>query len=53
MVPFKGFYMNAEQHVFDIHAVGGRIGEVFVQGLRSMHSGVPLAYQLNAVSSFS
>ncbi len=44
MVPFKGFYMNAEQHVFDIHAVGGRIGEVFVQGLRSMHSGVLSTY---------
>ncbi len=44
MVPFKGFYINAEQKVFDIHAVGGRIGDVFVQGLRAMHSGVLSTY---------
>ncbi len=44
MVPFKGFYANAEQRVFDVHNVGSRVGDVFVQGLRSLHSGVLSTY---------
>ena len=44
MVPFKGFYMNAEQKVFDVHVVGGRVGDVFVKALKSLHSGVLSTY---------
>lgn len=44
MIPFKGFYMNAEQKVFDVHVVGGRIGDVLVQALRSLHGGVLSTY---------
>jgi NADH:ubiquinone oxidoreductase subunit 5 (subunit L)/multisubunit Na+/H+ antiporter MnhA subunit len=40
----RGAFANAEQRVFDVYEVGGRIGNVFVQGLRSMHSGVLSAY---------
>ncbi len=44
MIPFKGFYMNAEQKVFDVHVVGGRVGDVFVKALKSLHSGVLSTY---------
>jgi formate hydrogenlyase subunit 3/multisubunit Na+/H+ antiporter MnhD subunit len=40
----KGVFANAEQDVFDTYEVGGRIGNVFVQGLRSAHSGVLSTY---------
>jgi uncharacterized membrane protein YhfC len=30
--------------VFDVYEVGGRIGSVFVQGLRAMHNGVLSTY---------
>jgi NADH:ubiquinone oxidoreductase subunit 5 (subunit L)/multisubunit Na+/H+ antiporter MnhA subunit len=36
----KGAFANAEERVFDIYELGGRIGGVFVQGLRSLHNGV-------------
>ena len=37
-------FSNAEQRVFDVYEVGGRIGNVFVQGLRSLHNGVLSTY---------
>jgi len=40
----RGAFANAEQDVFDVYEVGGRIGNVFVQGLRSIHSGVLSTY---------
>jgi hypothetical protein len=30
--------------VFDVYEVGGRIGNVFVQGLRALHNGVLSTY---------
>jgi len=39
-----GLLMNAEARVFDIYEVGGRVGNVFVQGLRSIHNGVLSTY---------
>jgi len=39
-----GLLENAEARVFDIYEVGGRIGDVFVQGLRSIHNGVLSTY---------
>lgn len=40
----RGAFANAEQSVFDVYEVGGRIGNVFVQGLRSVHNGVLSTY---------
>jgi len=40
----KGAFANAEQRVFDVYEVGGRIGNVFVQGFRAMHNGVLSTY---------
>jgi formate hydrogenlyase subunit 3/multisubunit Na+/H+ antiporter MnhD subunit len=45
----RGAFANAEQRVFDVHEVGGRIGSVFVQGLRSIHNGVLSTYLAWAV----
>jgi hypothetical protein len=45
----RGAFANAEQRVFDVYEVGGRIGSVFVQGLRSMHNGVLSTYLAWAV----
>ncbi|MBN1458616.1 MAG: NADH dehydrogenase [Armatimonadetes bacterium] len=45
----KGAFANAEQRVFDVYEVGGRIGNVFVQGLRAMHNGVLSTYLAWAV----
>jgi formate hydrogenlyase subunit 3/multisubunit Na+/H+ antiporter MnhD subunit len=39
-----GLFANAEQRVFDVYEVGGRIGNVFVQGLRYLHNGVLSTY---------
>jgi len=39
-----GLLQNAEAKVFDVYEVGGRIGNVFVQGLRSIHNGVLSTY---------
>jgi formate hydrogenlyase subunit 3/multisubunit Na+/H+ antiporter MnhD subunit len=39
-----GLLANAEAKVFDVYEVGGRIGNVFVQGLRSIHNGVLSSY---------
>ncbi|MBM3308011.1 MAG: hypothetical protein FJY74_06780 [Candidatus Eisenbacteria bacterium] len=39
-----GMLENAEAKVFDVYEVGGRIGNVFVQGLRSIHNGVLSTY---------
>ena len=44
MKGLKGAFANAEQHVFDVYEIGGRIGNVFVQGLRSVHNGVLSTY---------
>jgi formate hydrogenlyase subunit 3/multisubunit Na+/H+ antiporter MnhD subunit len=44
-----GLFANAEQRVFDVYDVGGRIGGVFVQGLRSLHNGVLSTYLAWAV----
>jgi formate hydrogenlyase subunit 3/multisubunit Na+/H+ antiporter MnhD subunit len=40
----RGAFANAEQRVFDPYEVGGRIGNVFVQGLRALHNGVLSTY---------
>jgi formate hydrogenlyase subunit 3/multisubunit Na+/H+ antiporter MnhD subunit len=40
----RGMFENAEQRVFDPYVVGGRIGNVFVQGLRAVHNGVLSTY---------
>ena len=45
----RGIFANAEQRVFDVYEVGGRIGNVFVQGLRSAHNGVLSTYLTWAV----
>jgi len=39
-----GLLENAEARVFDLYEVGGRIGNVFVQGLRGMHNGTLSTY---------
>lgn len=39
-----GILENAEARVFDVYEVGGRVGNVFVQGLRSIHNGVLSTY---------
>jgi len=39
-----GLLENAEARVFDIYEVGGRIGNVFVQGLRGIHNGTLSTY---------
>lgn len=40
----KGAFANAEDRIFDVYEIGGRIGDVFVQGLRSVHNGVLSTY---------
>ncbi len=45
----KGAFANAEQQIFDVYEIGGRIGDVFVQGLRSVHNGVLSTYLAWAV----
>ncbi len=40
----NGLFANAEERVFDVYDVGGRIGNVFVQGLRFLHNGVLSTY---------
>ena len=40
----SGLFANAEQHVFDVYEVGGRIGGVFVNGLKLLHNGVLSTY---------
>jgi formate hydrogenlyase subunit 3/multisubunit Na+/H+ antiporter MnhD subunit len=40
----SALFANAEERVFDVYEVGGRIGNVFVQGLRSLHNGVLSTY---------
>jgi formate hydrogenlyase subunit 3/multisubunit Na+/H+ antiporter MnhD subunit len=44
MKGLSGMFTNAEEHVFDVYEVGGRVGNVFVQGLRSLHNGVLSTY---------
>jgi formate hydrogenlyase subunit 3/multisubunit Na+/H+ antiporter MnhD subunit len=48
-VGLGGFFANAEQRVFDVYEVGGRIGNVFVQGLRFIHNGILSTYLAWAV----
>jgi len=48
-VGLKGFFTNAEQRIFDVYEVGGRIGNVFVQGLRFVHNGILSTYLAWAV----
>ena len=45
----RGMFANAEQRVFDVYEMGGRLGNVFVQGLRSVHNGVLSTYLAWAV----
>ncbi len=45
----RGLFANAEDRVFDVYEVGGRIGNVFVQGLRNLHNGVLSTYLAWAV----
>ncbi len=45
----KGIFANAEQKVFDVYEMGGRFGNVFVQGLRAAHNGVLSTYLTWAV----
>lgn len=45
----NGIFANAEEKVFDVYEVGARIGDVFVQGLRALHSGVLSTYLAWAV----
>jgi len=40
----SGLFANAEQRVFDVYEVGGRIGSGIVQGLRALHNGVLSTY---------
>ena len=40
----SGLFANAEQKVFDVYEVGGRIGNGIVQGLRMLHNGVLSTY---------
>ena len=40
----SGLFANAEQRVFDVYEVGGRIGSVFVNGLKLLHNGVLSTY---------
>ncbi len=45
----KGVFANAEQKIFDVYEMGGRFGNVFVQGLRAAHNGVLSTYLTWAV----
>ena len=45
----RGLYANAEERVLDVYEVGGRIGQVFVNGLRFIHNGVLSTYLAWAV----
>lgn len=45
----RGLYANAEERVLDAYEVGGRIGQVFVNGLRFMHNGILSTYLAWAV----
>jgi formate hydrogenlyase subunit 3/multisubunit Na+/H+ antiporter MnhD subunit len=45
----RGIFANAEEGVFDVYEVGGRIGNVFVKGLRSVPNGVLSTYLAWAV----
>jgi NADH:ubiquinone oxidoreductase subunit 5 (subunit L)/multisubunit Na+/H+ antiporter MnhA subunit len=40
----SALFANAEERVFDVYEVGGRVGNVFVQGLRWLHNGVLSTY---------
>jgi hypothetical protein len=40
----SGLFANAEQRVFDVYEIGGRIGSVFVDGLKLLHNGVLSTY---------
>ncbi len=40
----SGLFANAEQRVFDVYEIGGRMGNVVVQGLRALHDGVLSTY---------
>ncbi len=42
-------FANAEQRIFDVYEMGGRFGNVFVQGLRAAHNGVLSTYLTWAV----
>jgi len=44
-----GMFKNAEEKVFDVYEVGGRVGNVFVQGLKSLHNGILSTYLAWAV----
>jgi len=44
-----GIFRNAEERVFDVYEVGGRIGNVFVQGLKALHNGILSTYLAWAV----
>ncbi len=45
----KGMFANAEQGIFDVYEMGGRLGNVLVQSLRSAHNGVLSTYLTWAV----
>jgi hypothetical protein len=45
----SGLFANAEQRIFDVYEVGGRVGNVVVQGLRAVHDGVLSTYLAWAV----
>jgi NADH:ubiquinone oxidoreductase subunit 5 (subunit L)/multisubunit Na+/H+ antiporter MnhA subunit len=40
----SGLFANAEQRVFDVYELGGRIGNGIVQGVRMLHNGVLSTY---------
>ncbi|MBD3349523.1 MAG: NADH-quinone oxidoreductase subunit L [Candidatus Eisenbacteria bacterium] len=40
----SGLFANAEQRVFDVYEIGGRIGNGIVQGIRMLHNGVLSTY---------
>ena len=45
----RGVFANAEQRIFDVYEIGGRLGNVLVQGLRTAHNGVLSTYLTWAV----
>jgi formate hydrogenlyase subunit 3/multisubunit Na+/H+ antiporter MnhD subunit len=49
MKGLRSVFANAEQRIFDVYEMGGRLGNVFVQSLRSVHNGVLSTYLAWAV----
>ncbi|MCK4512530.1 hypothetical protein KAW64_12375, partial [bacterium] len=45
----RSVFANAEQRIFDVYEMGGRLGNVLVQSLRSVHNGVLSTYLAWAV----